>query len=67
MDLAPAYEQWYEKTIAEGEQKGITKDKQAQSIQTARRMLRKNMPLEEIAELTDLTLVQIQTLQTENQ
>jgi hypothetical protein len=67
MNLAPAYEQWYEKTIAEGEQKGITKGKQAQSIQTARRMLRKNMPLEEIAELTDLTLVQIQTLQTENQ
>jgi predicted transposase YdaD len=54
MDSAPAYEQWYEKTIAEG------------CIKVARRMLRKNMPLEEIAELTDLTIVQLQALQVEN-
>jgi hypothetical protein len=74
MNLAPAYEQWYKKTIAEGKQIGITEGKQigitegkqAQSIQTARRMLSKNMPLEEIAELTDLPLTQIQSLQAEN-
>jgi predicted transposase/invertase (TIGR01784 family) len=54
MNLAPAYEQWYEKTIAEG------------CIKVARRMLSKNMPLEEIAELTDLTLAQIKALQAEN-
>jgi predicted transposase YdaD len=49
MNLAPAYEQWYAETIAEGEQIGITKGeqigitkgKQVQSIQTARRMLSK--------------------------
>jgi predicted transposase/invertase (TIGR01784 family) len=61
MNLAPAYEQWYANTIAEGEQIGITKGKQ----ETARRMLSKNMSLEEIAGLTDLTIAQIQALQAE--
>jgi predicted transposase/invertase (TIGR01784 family) len=67
MNLAPAYEQWYAKTKQEGKREGITEGKQVQSIQTARRMLNKNMSLEEIAELTDLSLAQIQALQAENQ
>jgi hypothetical protein len=58
MDLAPAYKQWYTKTIEEG--------KHVQGIETARKMLNKNMPLVEIAELTDLTLGQIRALQAEN-
>jgi hypothetical protein len=58
MNLAPAYEQWYEKTIAEGEE--------VRGIKIARRMLSKNMPLEEIVELTDLTLAQIRALQVES-
>jgi hypothetical protein len=74
MNLAPAYEQWYAKTIAEGEQLGITKGKQigitegeqVRGIKIARRMLRKNMPIEEIAELTELSIVQLQALQAEN-
>jgi predicted transposase/invertase (TIGR01784 family) len=78
MNLAPAYEQWYAKTKQEGKQEGellgmikgkqlgITEGKQAQSIQTARRMLGRNMPLEEIAELTDLPLDRIQALQAES-
>jgi hypothetical protein len=67
MNLAPAYEQWYAKTMQEGKQIGITEGKQVQSIQTARRMLGRNMSLEEIAELTDLPLARIQALQAENQ
>jgi hypothetical protein len=67
MNLAPAYEQWYAKTIEqgkqEGKQEGITEGKQ----QTARRMLGRNMPLEEISDLTDLTIAQLQALQAENQ
>ncbi len=78
MNLAPAYEQWYAKTKQEGKQEGrqegitegkrigITEGKQVQSIQTARRMLSRNMSLEEIAELTDLPLDRIQALQVEN-
>jgi recombination-promoting nuclease RpnC len=86
MNLAPAYEQWYANTIAEGEQIGITKGEQigitkgeqigitkGEQIgitkgkqETARRMLSKNMSLEEIADLTDLTIAQIQALQAEN-
>ncbi len=59
MNLAPAYEQWYEKTKQEG--------KQEQSIRTARWMLSKAISFEEIAELTDLTVTQIQSLQLETQ
>jgi predicted transposase/invertase (TIGR01784 family) len=63
MNLAPVYEQWYAKTIAEGKKRGD----QSRSIKVARRMLSKNMPLEEIAELTDLTLAQIKRLQVDEQ
>jgi predicted transposase/invertase (TIGR01784 family) len=52
--------------ITEGKQIGITEGKQAQSIQTARRMLSRNMSLEEIAELTDLPIDRIQALQAES-
>ncbi len=61
MNLAPAYEQWYAKTIAEGEQRGEL----VRSTQIAQRMLSKNIPLSEIAELTELTIEQLQRLQSE--
>jgi predicted transposase/invertase (TIGR01784 family) len=67
MNLAPAYEEWYARTKQESKQEGITEGKQVQSIQTARRMLGKNMSLKEISELTDLPLARIQALQAENQ
>ncbi len=65
MNLSPAYEQWFAKTIdqgkQEGEQIGIVKEKYG----VARRLLSKNMPLAEIAEVTDLTIAQLQALQAE--
>jgi predicted transposase YdaD len=63
MNLAPAYEQWYAKTIAEGEQRG----EETRSAQIAQRMLHKNMAFQEIAELTGLTIEQIQMLQSNAQ
>jgi hypothetical protein len=63
MNLSPAYEQWYARTIAEGKQIGL----EERSIKIARRMLQKNKPLEEIAEFTELPLTQIQALQAEEQ
>jgi predicted transposase YdaD len=60
MNLAPAYEQWYAKTIAEGAQRG----EQVRTAQIAQRMLDKRMPLPEIAELTGLTIEQLQVLQS---
>jgi hypothetical protein len=67
MNLAPAYEQWYAKTIAEGEQRGEARGEargeQVRSAQIAQRMLSKNMPLSEIAELTGLTIEQLKVLQ----
>jgi predicted transposase/invertase (TIGR01784 family) len=65
MNLAPAYEQWYAKTIAEGEQRGEARGEQVRSAEIARRMLGKQMPLSEIAELTGLTIEQLQILQSE--
>lgn len=65
MNLAPAYEQWYAKTIAEGEQRGEARGEQVRSTEIARRMLSKNMPLQEIAELTELTIEQLKMLQAE--
>jgi predicted transposase YdaD len=57
MNLSPAYEQWYAKTIEEGAQRERNK--------TARRMLQKKMLLAEIIELTGLTLEEVQALQAE--
>jgi predicted transposase/invertase (TIGR01784 family) len=69
MNLAPAYEQWYAKTIAEGEQRGEARGEargeQVRSAQIAQRMLSKNMPLSEIAELTGLTIEQLKGLQAD--
>jgi predicted transposase/invertase (TIGR01784 family) len=79
MNLAPAYEQWYAKTIEQGKQEGLTEGKQIGLTEgkqigitegkqeTARRMLSRNMPLEEISDLTDLSIAQLQALQTKNQ
>ncbi len=63
MNLAPAYEQWYAKTIAEGEQRGEARGEQARSGEMAQRMLHKQIPLTEIAELTGLTIAQLTALQ----
>jgi predicted transposase/invertase (TIGR01784 family) len=65
MNLAPAYEQWYAKTIAEGEQRGEVRGELVRSTEIARRMLSKNMSLQEIAEFTELTIEQLKMLQAE--
>jgi hypothetical protein len=69
MNLAPAYEKWYAETVAEsekrGEQRGEQRGQQTKAMEIARRMINKNMPLEEIAELTGFSIAQLQTLQAE--
>ncbi len=67
MSLSPVYEQWRQATLAEGRQEGWQEGEQ-QGEQNARtaialRMLVQNMPLETIAQLTDLSLEQLQHLQ----
>jgi predicted transposase/invertase (TIGR01784 family) len=54
MNLKAVYEKWEAETIAEG--------KKEKSLEIARRLLTKQMSLAEIAELTDLTIEQIQEL-----
>jgi hypothetical protein len=63
MNLMPAYEKWEAEKIAEGEKRGEKSGEANRSLEIARRMLVKNMPIAEIMELTDLTIEQIQELQ----
>jgi predicted transposase/invertase (TIGR01784 family) len=69
MNLMPVYEKWEAEEIAEGEHRGrklgLTEGEQSKGIAIARRMLTKGIPLAEIAELTELTIAQIQAIQTE--
>ncbi|NJM48968.1 MAG: hypothetical protein HC860_24720 [Alkalinema sp. RU_4_3] len=61
INLSPAYEEWRNQTLAEGQRIGV-KDGISK---VALRMLRKQMPLAEIAEMTDLTIAQLQALQSD--
>jgi hypothetical protein len=67
MSLTPAYEKWEAEKIAEGqkigEKSGKKLGKREQSLQIASRLLKKRMAIAEIAELTDLTIEQVQELQ----
>jgi predicted transposase YdaD len=54
MNLAPAYEQWLQQT------------REDTQLEIARRMLRKNMPLAEIAELTGLAIATLQSLSNQS-
>ena len=53
---------WYEAEIAEAEQKGQKQGKELQKQEIALNLLRKNIPLEVIAEATGLTIEQLQIL-----
>ncbi len=55
---------WFEAEIAEAEQKATQKARQENQQEIALKMLRKNMPLETIAELTELSIEQLQTLRS---
>jgi predicted transposase YdaD len=79
MSLTPAYEKWEAEKIAEGEKRGEKRGEKLgkelgeksgkklgardRSLQIAGRLLKKRMPIAEIAELTDLTIEQVQELQ----
>ena len=50
------------KGIAKGIIKGEIKGKKERNIEIAKKLLRKNMPIEQIAEITDLTVEEIRKL-----
>jgi hypothetical protein len=56
---------WYETQMNQAEIKGEIKGEQRQKQSIALKMLGKNIPLETIAEVTGLTIEQLQQLQTE--
>jgi predicted transposase YdaD len=62
MNLMPVYEKWEAEKIAEGEHRG----EQSKGIAIARRMLTRGIPIAEIAELTELTMLQIEAIQEED-
>lgn len=72
MNLMPAYEKWEAEKLAEGQklgeklgekrgkQRGQKLGEKLKGIEIARRMLAKNMPIAEIADLTGLTIAQVE-------
>ena len=56
MDLAPAYDKWLQETLAQG--------REETQIAIARRLLQRNMPLDEISECTELPIEVLQTLRS---
>jgi predicted transposase/invertase (TIGR01784 family) len=61
MQLSPLYLEKIQAAKQEGKQEGKQEDRQ----EIALRMLRKNMPLEVISELTELNTEQLQTLRSQ--
>jgi antitoxin component of RelBE/YafQ-DinJ toxin-antitoxin module len=55
---------WFDAEIAEAKQKAAQKAKQENQQDIALKMLQKNMPLETIAELTELSMEQLETLRS---
>jgi predicted transposase/invertase (TIGR01784 family) len=70
MNLAPAYEQWLhtnrEEARQEGRQEGIQAGRQESQQEIACRMLSRNIPLTEIAEITGLPIATLQSLTTQS-
>jgi predicted transposase/invertase (TIGR01784 family) len=54
---------WYETQMSNAELKGKLEGEQLQKQEIALKMLGKNLPLETIAEVTGLTIEQLQQLQ----
>jgi hypothetical protein len=71
MNLTPAYQKWKAEQIAEGEKRGEKRGEMRgkkrgetnRSLKIASRLLKKQMPIAEIADLTELTIEQVQKLQ----
>ena len=63
MALSEAFLTWEQETKSAGRQEGRQEEKQAIALN----MLSHNFPLEQIAQLTGLSIEQLQHLQAENQ
>jgi predicted transposase/invertase (TIGR01784 family) len=65
MQLSPLYLEKIQAAKQEGKLEGKLEGKQEDRQEIALRMLRKNMPLETIAELTELNTEQLQSLRSQ--
>ena len=57
MNLAPAYDQWLQNTLAQGHKEGL--------VTVARRLLQRDRPLEEIAQDTGLSIELLEALKSD--
>jgi hypothetical protein len=64
MNLAPAYDKWLEETLAKGRGEGISIGQEEAQVSIARRMLQRNVPIEDIASDTGLSIEFLQQLQS---
>jgi hypothetical protein len=65
MQLSPLYLEQIQAAKQEGEQRGKTIGEEHKQQEIAVKMLRKNIPLETIAEITELSLDRLQSLQSQ--
>ena len=56
MNLAPAYDQWLQNTLAQGHKEGL--------VTVARRLLQRDRPLDEIAQDTGLSIEVLEALRS---
>jgi hypothetical protein len=64
MQLSPLYLEQLQAARQEGEQRGEMRGQEQKQQEIALKMLRKNLPLETIVELTDLSIEQLQQLRS---
>ena len=64
-DLATAEDRGERRGIEIGERRGAERGERNRSFEVARRMLRRNRPVDEIAEITDLSVEEVEGLKAE--
>jgi predicted transposase/invertase (TIGR01784 family) len=70
MNISAAYEEWETKTIAKGvelgKKRGVKLGDTAARLEIAQQLLANSMPIEKVANLTKLSLEQIQAIATQS-
>jgi hypothetical protein len=66
MSITQAFVTWEQETQTKARQEGRQEGRQEKEVEIALNMLRKNLALEIIAEVTGLTIAQLQALQSQN-
>jgi predicted transposase YdaD len=64
MNLAPAYDKWLEETLTQGRGEGLKEGREETQTAIAIRLMRRNMPLNEISQDTGLSIETLEALRS---